>query len=194
MSLCLIARAHFVYTGKDFLHTDKKEISAKNVAGDLIALPNLQDSSFLDTGQPPPLPGLFKVTMAMGIGMVTVNDIGGDARGYGGCYGVNLKYKYDHMQACCWTWENPALDFLGLDVECGMHIPHPSPKHIVDLIFLSSKCKKNRIEEEFLQNNYLIWSRKGIGLRRFEFWMSCPDLRFSSEVTSFPRPQMQIVS
>ena len=130
---------------KIFSSTDKKEISAKNVAGNLIALPNLQDSSFLDTGQPPPLPGLFKVTMAMMamvMGMVTVNDIGGDARGYGGCYGVNMKYKYDHMQACCWTWENPALDFLGLCVECGIHIPHPSPKHIVDLIFLSSKCKK----------------------------------------------------
>ena len=140
-----------MYTGKDFLHTDKKEISAKNVAGNLIALPNLQDSSFLDTGQPPPLPGLFKVTMAMVMGMVmgmvTVNDIGGDARAYGGCYGVNMKYKYDHMQACCWTWENPAHDFLGLCVECGIHIPHPSPKHIVDLIFLSSKCKKTELRK-----------------------------------------------
>ena len=45
---------------------------------------------------------------------------------------------------------------------------------------------KNIFEEEFIQNNYLIWSRKGIGLRRFEFWRSCPDLRFSSDVTSFP--------
>ena len=88
------------------MNKPKKEIFAQNVAGNLIALPNLQDSSFLDTGQPPPLPGLFKVTMAMMamvMGMVTVNDNGGDARGYGGCYGVNMKYKYDHMQACCWT-------------------------------------------------------------------------------------------
>ena len=82
--------------------------------------------------------------MAM-MGMVTVNNIGGDAWGYGGCYCVNMNYKYDHMQACCWTWENPALDFLGFGVECGMHIPHPSPKQIVDLIFLSSKCKKTEL-------------------------------------------------
>ena len=80
-----------MYTGKDFLHTDKKEISAKNVAGNLIALPNLQDSSFLDTGQPPPLPGLFKVTMAMMamvmgmvMVMVMVNGNDDDGRGYGG--------------------------------------------------------------------------------------------------------------
>ena len=158
MSLCLIARAHFVYTGKDFLHTDKKEISAKNVAGNLIALPNLQDSSFLDTGQPPPLPGLFKVTMAMAMamvrGMVTVNDIGGDARGHGGCYGVNMKYKYDHMQACCWTWENPALDVLGLAVECTFHTQAQNTLWI--LFSYQANVKKHRIEEEFLQNNYLI--------------------------------------
>ena len=37
-----------------------------------------------------------------------------------------------------------------------------------------------------MQNSYLIWSRKGIGQRRFEFWRSCPGLRFSSDVTYFP--------
>ena len=111
MLLChyvLIARAHYVYFGKDLeelprisfsMHPKylmctssyvsiylknmqcthlmsqiKNRYHKTNITGwnhqilytkryNLIVLSNLQDSSFLDTGQPPPLPGLFKVTI-----------------------------------------------------------------------------------------------------------------------------------